>query len=100
MTVAVNVPVGWVQTLRKNHCCEPARTPDPVQVARVTGVVLLSVPATNPAPDAVHVTLEAGITVRPDRRSSEARTVSTTCAPGVARDLAVIAIGPPADGTC
>jgi hypothetical protein len=74
--------------------------PDPVHVATVTGDALLSVPATKPAPLPGHVMLDAAMTMTPDRRSSDACTLSTTCAPAVARDLAVISKGPPVAGIC
>src|SRR6266540_3826090 len=74
--------------------------PDPVHVATVTGTLVLAVPPTKPAPLAVHVRFEMGRTPTPDRRSSVASTVRTTCDPGVARDFAVISSGPPSEGTC
>src|SRR4029078_7402431 len=91
--------VGCVQTLRKKYCCEPLCSPEPVQVATCAGTVALSVPATKPRPLPVHVTFDAGITSRPDRRSLLARTVRTTACPCVARALALIVTGPPAAGT-
>src|SRR5687767_10373304 len=92
------MPVGWLHRLVKYSCCVPVRTPEPDHVPTVTGEELLRVPPTNPGPVAVQVMFEAGMTLTPDRRSSAATTVSTTCAPGVARALAEMNTGPPVEG--
>src|SRR3954463_8866812 len=89
------MPVGCVHRLRKKNCCDPLRTPEPVHVATMTGDDLLSVPAAKPTPLPVQGMLDAGMTVTPERRSSAACTLSTTCAPPFARDLAVMRSGPP-----
>ena len=74
--------------------CVPVRTPEPIQLATVCAAAALRVPPTNPDPVDVQVIADAGIVLRPERRSAVARTVSVTAPFADVRALAVIVTGP------
>jgi hypothetical protein len=79
--------------LKKNDCV-PVRTPEPIQLATVWAAVALSVPPTNPDPVAVQVIWDAGIVLRPDRKSPVAPTVNVTGPFPNVRAFTVIVTGP------
>ena len=85
--------VGEEQTL------VPRANARSIHVPTVCAVVRFNVPATKPAPVAVHVIFDAGSVRTPERRSSLASTDSRTVAFSVVRALTVMTSGPGVPGT-